>query len=90
MIPIDIKQQIDKDQFYRSCCSCGVKNKKIDMHHNLIFAGKQVNKLWAILPLCVACHKQADNKDMKSKLNQIMRERSRGELEHYETHRKFV
>jgi hypothetical protein len=29
---------------------------KIELHHNLIFAGRQVNAKFCILPLCKRCH----------------------------------
>jgi len=87
-IPNDIKKQFDIDPFYKKCCLCCAT--PVEMHHNLIYGGRQVNLLWAILPVCHACHMLADRKDFRSRLNAIMRERSNGELSKFEKFKKFV
>lgn len=47
------------DPFYQRCCITGAfaKNTKIEWHHNLIFAGKQVQEKWCILPLTEEVHR---------------------------------
>ena len=47
------------DPFYERCCITGAfaKNEKIEWHHNLIFAGRQVQEKFAILPLREDIHK---------------------------------
>lgn len=49
---------MEADPFYRTCCVSGVRGPfvKIDWHHNLIFAGRQVNEKWCILPLAQPIH----------------------------------
>jgi diadenosine tetraphosphatase ApaH/serine/threonine PP2A family protein phosphatase len=52
-ISLKVKKQILADPFYERCCITGLSanEAKIDWHHNLKYAGKQVNEKWAILPL---------------------------------------
>lgn len=47
-----------ENPFYKQCCITGKtsKDEKIELHHNLIFAGKQVNEEFAILPLAKSIH----------------------------------
>lgn len=44
------------DPFYKRCCITGSTSGKIDWHHNLIFAGRQVNEKFCILPLSKEVH----------------------------------
>lgn len=56
-IPIAMREEIASDPFMKRCCLwSGVCEGRIEWHHNLIFAGKQVNERWAILPLCTFHH----------------------------------
>ena len=64
------------DTFYRRCCLTGQANCKIEWHHNLIYAGKQVNEKWCILPLCSGMHSVASNKGVKKRLDWIMLNRA--------------
>lgn len=47
-----------RDPFYERCCITGAlaKNTKVEWHHNLIFAGRQVQEKWCILPLRADIH----------------------------------
>ena len=58
-IPPRLRREIEVDPFYQRCCITGSKatNTKIDWHDNLIFAGKQVQEKWCILPLRADIHK---------------------------------
>lgn len=49
---------MEADPFYKTCCISGrtSKQEKIDWHHNLIFAGRQVNEVFCILPLAKSIH----------------------------------
>lgn len=55
-IPPKLKKEMEEDPFYSVCCITGVKNEKIDWHHNLQFAGKRVNEKFCILPLAKSVH----------------------------------
>ena len=50
-IPDKIKKQLKQT----GCIICGTK--RTEQHHALIYAGKQVNEIYAIVPLCVRCHR---------------------------------
>lgn len=65
------------DLFYRRCCITGAMNVKIEWHHNLIFAGRQVNEKWCILPLAEDVH--ADIVKHKEKCDWIMLNRATDE-----------
>lgn len=49
---------MEADPFYKTCCISGKtsKQEKIEWHHNLIFAGRQVNEPFCILPLAKSIH----------------------------------
>ena len=51
-IPNKLRQEMEADPYYKRCAWHGRPHpgKKID-HHNLIFAGRQVNEKWCILPI---------------------------------------
>lgn len=42
--------------FYKQCALTGTTNEKIDWHHNLIYAGRQVNEPFCIIPLATSIH----------------------------------
>ncbi len=71
-IPQKLKNQLASDKYYDKCCLCGTKG--VQWHHNLIFAGKQVNERFCILPLCPPCHKEMDYD--REKANWIMLNRA--------------
>lgn len=65
-----------RDPFYKKCCISGrlATNTKIEWHHNLIFAGKQVQEKWCILPLAEELHHNIVK--YKEKCNWIMLNRA--------------
>ena len=73
-IPTQLREEMANDPFYKTCCLGG--SGKIEWHHNLIYAGRQVNEKWCILPLSQEMHRIADRKDIKAKLNRIMLSRA--------------
>lgn len=80
-IPKKMREQMCKDPYYQYCCYTGLKKGevKIEWHHNLQYAGRQVNEVWAILPLSEAIHIQARNTKIKEKLDWIMLNRATDE-----------
>lgn len=73
-IPQYLKDQISTDPFYRKCCraSDGCKSSRITIEHSMIYAGKQVSALWALLPLCEYHHSvnaYKDNGDLNKEMN---------------------
>ncbi len=49
VIPNEIKKQITEDDFYKRCCITG--SLSVSIEHSWIYAGKQINDLWALTPL---------------------------------------
>lgn len=76
-IPPELLQQILLDPFYRKCCLCG--SPTVQLHHNMIHGGRQVNEKFAILPLCPSCHAIEKRKDIHDKLDRIMLSRATDE-----------
>jgi hypothetical protein len=74
-----IKKKILADKWYKKCCLCDSSQGKIDWHHNFIFGGRQVDEFWAILPLCIPCHRHANNREIKEKLDWMMIQRMKEE-----------
>ena len=74
MIPKKLLNEILEDKFYKKCCLTGKSYGKIDFHHNLIFAGKQVQEKFAILPVHNSIHQYHNGltSEVKEKLNRIM------------------
>ena len=86
MIPKKLLNEILEDKFYKKCCRTGKPYGKIDFHHNLIFAGKQVQEKFAILPVHNSIHQYHNGltSEVKEKLNWIMVNRmSDVELNYY-------
>lgn len=73
-IPPQMRQSMDSDPFYHKCVICGCQG--VQWHHNLVFAGRQVNEEWAIIPLCPFDHDQARNSEFKESLDWIMLNRA--------------
>lgn len=57
-IPIKVRKEIDADPLYKFCALEGVPGHvcggRITMEHALIYAGKQIQEKWAIVPICAA------------------------------------
>lgn len=61
------------NKFYKKCCIADTNcSGRIEFHHNLIFAGKQVNEEFCILPICYYHHEKEKHQIYKEKLNWIM------------------
>ena len=72
-IPENMKREILANPFYKVCCLKDEDCKgRIEWHHNFIYAGRQVNEIWAILPLCVFHHGLEKWKQIGDKLDFIM------------------
>jgi len=86
MIPIKLRKELEQDPFYKTCCLTGRTDGKIEKHHNLIFAGKQVQKKFAILPVHNDLHQyhRKITSRVKELLNRIMVARmTEEELDYY-------
>ena len=86
-IPQKLRDEMVSDPFYQRCCLDtynmhnhlkgvgGQCEGRIEWHHNLIVAGRQLNTHWAILPLCHLHHDKL-NSQTKEVLNWIMLNRA--------------
>lgn len=73
-IPNEILLEYLSNSFSKKCCFCGNENPQI--HHNLIHAGRQVNEVWALLPLCKFCHDKVNNVALRELADWIMYNRA--------------
>ena len=63
-IPKKLLEEMLADPFYKICCISGRSDEKIELHHNFIFANRQINEAWCILPLSKSIHDRiTDYKD---------------------------
>jgi len=69
-IPDAVRDELSKSDFMKVCCFCG--NDKPQWHHNLIHGGRQVQEVWAILPLCKSCHDQVNIKSFRRLADWVM------------------
>jgi len=78
-IPQQLKDEMSADPYYKKCCLSPslVCEGKIQFHHNLIFAGRQVNEKFCILPICEFHHHNVEK--FKELLTTIMLNRATDE-----------
>lgn len=85
-IPNKLREELANDTYYSQCCLYG-RNEcggRIQWHHNLIFAGRQVNARFCILPLCEWHHDRISKPEIKKEVDKIMFSRATDEdLEKY-------
>lgn len=60
-IPQRLRKEIDRDPQYKICSlkGHGTCSGRITMEHTLIYAGRQIQEKWSIIPLC-ALHHEVD------------------------------
>jgi len=58
-IPKKLREEIAQDPTYKRCALSGYSgcSGRIEWHHHIIFAGKQLNEKWAIIGLCKGHHR---------------------------------
>lgn len=77
-IPTKLRQEMAEDSYYKKCCITG-SITNIQWHHNLIYAGRQVNEKWCILPLSKEMHDMVHLPYNKSRCDWIMLNRATDE-----------
>jgi len=81
-IPPKLVRELECDPFYEKCCITGRNDEKIEWHHNLIYASRQVNEKFCILPLLQSIHREIVK--YKEKCDWIMLNRAtESELKQY-------
>lgn len=65
MIPTKLLNEILNDDYYKKCCRHkeGTCKGRITFEHAFIYAGKQIQEKWAILPLCAYHHEVDEYQD---------------------------
>lgn len=58
-IPTKLRNEIAQDPSYKRCALSGYSgcSGRIEWHHHIIYAGKQLNEKWAIIGLCKGHHR---------------------------------
>lgn len=56
-IPKKMRDQMEKDPFMKVCCFPGCGAILPEWHHVWIYAGRQINEPWAIVPGCTYHHR---------------------------------
>lgn len=51
-----LRDELANDWWYKKCAVTGSRVGKIEWHHNLIYAGSQVNERFCIIPLSKSIH----------------------------------
>lgn len=84
-IPDKLRKEMADDPFYKKCCLLNtVCQGRIEWHHGIIYAGRQLNEKWAIIPLCHHHHEKVMYEEIKDKTYYIMLNRvSDDELRKY-------
>lgn len=76
-IPQSHKDQIAQDPYFSKCArahegNCG---GRITIEHAWIYAGRQINEMWAYVPICAYHHEvdeYQDDGDLNKELNQFI------------------
>ena len=73
-IPLKTRKEIKSDPFYKTCARAedGSCQGRITIEHALIYAGRQINEKWALIPLCEYHHavdKHQDGGDLNKEKN---------------------
>ncbi len=51
-IPLEIREVLSTDKFMENCIVAHECEGRVHFDHAFTYAGKRINELWAILPLC--------------------------------------
>jgi hypothetical protein len=54
-IPHKLRRELGLDPFMKICVHCS--NEPVEWNHVWTYAGKQINEIWSIIPLCQHCHR---------------------------------
>lgn len=69
-IPKAMRKQMSEDPYYRKCARASIVcDGRITWEHVFCYAGRQIQEIWAIIPLCVYHHLDAG---MKKPINELI------------------
>jgi len=84
-----LKREIDENPYFKVCArrndDC---DGRITIEHAFIYAGRQINEIWALLPLCEYHHsigKHMEDGELDKRMNQLLclRRATREDLKKY-------
>lgn len=83
-IPAKMRDAMACDPYYKKCCrqADGRCDGRITWEHALLYAGKQVNEEFAIIPLCVR-HHLAEGLDKKRNIQIALSRATEAQLAKY-------
>jgi hypothetical protein len=73
-IPLKLRKEISNDPFYKRCCITGSIN--VSLEHCWTYSGRQINELWAIVPLDRELNTSHPPKEVKEKCKLISLQRA--------------
>jgi len=73
-IPKKMREELAQDPFMKKCALWDAECMgRVEWNHAVTYAGKRLNELWAIIPLCTKHHKEEAKNRMAIK--EIVRDR---------------
>ena len=83
-IPKEIREQLSEDPYMKECdIANGMCEGKLEWHHAFTYAGKRVNELWSIIPLCHHHHLH------EGKIRWVIENRLRDRIKHFHAEKEF-
>ena len=73
-IPKKMRDQLSKDPFMKSCIVANNCEGRVEFDHAFKYAGRRINELWAILPLCTK-HNHGVTKEVQRAREKYLRTR---------------
>lgn len=79
-IPLEHIKIINSEPYYKKSCLSGLNgtwNDRIVIHHPWLYAGKQINEIWAYMPLLDSEHEElSKNLVMRNKVKLLSLQRA--------------
>lgn len=83
-IPPAIREELSNDPFMKECIVQDGCEGRAEFDHAFTYAGKRVNELWAILPLCTK-----HNHGVTRKVNELRKVALRYRIFYFEAEKEF-
>lgn len=84
-IPPAIREELSNDSYMNECdVANGMCEGKLEWHHAFTYAGKRVNELWSIIPLCHHHHLH------EGKIRWVIENRLRDRIKHFHAEKEFA
>lgn len=73
-IPQKMRDQLGADPFMKSCIVANGCAGRVEFDHSFSYAGRRINELWAILPVCTK-HNHGVTREVQAAREKYLRER---------------